>query len=89
MPRAKLADAPTAPPPVHVIAETGVYSVAQARAIFGLKASTIRRELKHGRLRVAKRAGRYYLLGEWLLSWIREGELQRRRPALNGQEAAS
>jgi hypothetical protein len=24
---------------------------------------------------VAKRGGRYYLLGEWLLQWIREGEI--------------
>jgi hypothetical protein len=29
---------------------------------------------------VAKRAGRYLILGTWLLEWIEAGELPRRKP---------
>jgi hypothetical protein len=74
----------------HVIEPTAVYSVAEAVAALRLRQSTIRRELREGRLRVAKRAGRYYLLGKWLLAWIEGGEVCRRKgycdPTLNGTE---
>jgi hypothetical protein len=43
-----------------------------------LTRTTLNRELRLGRLRVAKRAGRYFLLGEWLLSWLRNGEVPRK-----------
>jgi hypothetical protein len=68
--------------PVHVIPEAGVYTVQDAKRIFNLRDSTIRREVREGRLRIAKRAGRYFLLGEWLLQWLRAGEVKRRRPGL-------
>jgi hypothetical protein len=86
MPRTKLAtEVPTADT-VHVIAETGVYTVDDAIRIFRLRKSTIRREIREGRLRVSKRAGRYFLLGRWLLSWIEGGEIRRNGPARqNGQ----
>jgi hypothetical protein len=67
----------TAAAAVHVIAENGVYAVQDCIEIFRLRKSTIRREVRAGRLRVAKRAGRYFLLGEWLLEWLRGGELTR------------
>jgi hypothetical protein len=38
------------------------------------------REIRLGRLRVAKRAGKYMILGKWLLEWIEGGELSRRGP---------
>lgn len=63
----------------HVIDPNAVYGVEDARQIFRLKQSTIRREVREGRLRIAKRAGRYFLLGRWLIEWIEGGEL--RRPA--------
>lgn len=72
------------PPAVHVIDPTAVYFVDDARQILRLKESTIRREVRGGRLRVAKRAGRYYLLGEWILEWNRSGEVRR-----TSQEAAA
>lgn len=86
MPRRKTvtADEPAGTPTVspHVIAPTAVYSAAEARAALRLTASTIRREVREGRLRIAKRAGKYYLLGSWLLEWLAEGEVVRRqRPA--------
>ena len=74
-------DAPLATPPaVASIDPTAVYFVDQARQVLRLRASTIRREVREGRLRIAKRAGRYYLLGEWILEWLRAGELPQRKP---------
>jgi hypothetical protein len=60
---------------IHTIQPTAVYSVESARASLGLAKATIGREVRLGRLRVAKRAGKYFLLGEWLLAWIRDGEI--------------
>jgi hypothetical protein len=66
---------PTARLHVHRIHANAVYSVTQAQAALNLRTSTIRRELREGRLRISKRAGRYYILGEWLIEWLRGGEL--------------
>jgi hypothetical protein len=68
----------TVPLTAHVIHATAIYSVDEAQHFLHLRRSTIRRELREGRLRVSKRAGRYYLLGEWLIDWIRAGEVRRR-----------
>lgn len=67
-------------PPVqpHVIVPNAVYGVSEAQAALRLKKSTIRREVKAGRLRVSKRAGRYFILGQWLIEWIEGGELRRK-----------
>jgi hypothetical protein len=54
-----------------------VYTVEDLRRVFGLKASGVRREVRLGRLRIAKRCGRYYCLGQWLRQWIENGELKR------------
>lgn len=62
----------------HVIAPDAVYFVEDAQRALRLKKSTIRREVREGRLRISKRAGRYFLLGEWILEWIRAGEVTRR-----------
>ena len=59
----------------HVIDPRAVYTVDSARACLELAKTTIGREIRLGRLRVARRGGRYFLLGEWLLAWIREGEI--------------
>jgi hypothetical protein len=67
-------------PSIHEIRPTAVYFVDDARRILRLKQSTIRREVRDGRLRIAKRAGRYYLLGEWILEWLRGGEVKRGQP---------
>jgi hypothetical protein len=72
---------------VPVIAPTGAYGIDQARAMLGLRKSSLSREIRLGRLRVAKRAGRYFILGEWLLEWIEGGELSVRKPAPAEKEA--
>jgi hypothetical protein len=62
----------------HVIQPTAVYTVEDLRGIFKLGSSSVRREVRLGRLRIAKRCGRYVCLGEWVLEWIEGGELRRR-----------
>ena len=62
------------PPAVPVIDPCAIYFTDTFQAIFRLRKSTIRREWKAGRLRLARRAGRHYLLGEWILEWLRSGE---------------
>jgi hypothetical protein len=65
-----------------VIDERGVYLVHDAERLLHLRRSTIRREVREGRLRVSKRASRYYILGRWLLEWIEAGLVRpRNQPA--------
>ena len=68
-----------------VIVPTAAYSLDQARRLLGLKKNCLPREVRLGRLRVSKRAGRYFVLGEWLLEWVTSGELS--RPLRNGGAA--
>jgi hypothetical protein len=71
---------PILPPcPPHCIEVGAVYSPRQLRFFLGLAKSTIAREIKHGRLRVARRGNKYYFLGQWLLQWLQDGELPPRR----------
>jgi hypothetical protein len=60
-----------------ILHSTAVYDLVTARELLGLTKTTLHRELRLGRLRVSKRAGRYFLLGEWLIEWIRAGEVRR------------
>jgi hypothetical protein len=75
------------PEPI-VISANAVFSLAEARTALGLAKATIAREVRLGRLRVSKRAGKYFFLGSWLLEWIAGGELirktRRQGAALNG-----
>jgi hypothetical protein len=68
--------------PVHVIQPGGIYFLPLARSILLLRKSSLRREIREGRLKVCKRCGRYYFLGEQLLDWLRRGELK--PPSNNG-----
>jgi hypothetical protein len=67
-----------------VIRPTTVYSVEQARAALGLAKNCLPREIRLGRLRVSKRAGKYFVLGKWLISWLEAGEVRRAAAAANG-----
>src|SRR5262249_51351141 len=78
-----------AAPLVPVIDPHAVYFTDTLQRGFRLRKSTIRREGKEGRLRPAKRGGRYYLLGEWVLEWLRGGEVKRPSGAgRNGSQRA-
>jgi hypothetical protein len=69
-------------PPPPVIDPRAVFTRLQATALLGLQPSTLATEIRKGRLRVSRRAGRYFILGAWLLQWIRAGE--RKRPSRGG-----
>src|SRR5262249_56467854 len=55
-----------------------VFTISTLTEALNLKAGTLPRELRLRRLRYAKRAGRVLILGEWVMQWLREGEVQRR-----------
>ena len=57
-----------------------VYTIKTLTATLGLCPSTLPRELRLKRMRYAKRAGRAFILGEWVIEWLRGGEVHR-----NGQ----
>jgi hypothetical protein len=63
----------------HVINPRGVYTTQSLQAALGLTKTTIGREIRLGRLRVTKRAGKYFVLGTWVLEWLAAGEVCRSR----------
>ena len=65
----------------HRIDMDAVYSVEALRGALGLTKTTIGREVRLGRLRVTKRAGKYFLLGRWVLDWLSDGEVRRQEVA--------
>jgi hypothetical protein len=91
MPRRRAAETLTAPirgvaDLVNVtIAPTAVYDTVAVRTMLRLKLSSLRREIREGRLRVSRRCGRNYFLGAWLLAWLAAGELNR-RPVVQPQQ---
>src|SRR5262245_10814092 len=62
-----------------IIDSRAVFSVDEARQLLHLRKSSIRREVREGRLRISKRCGRYYLLGQWIWEWLERGELKSRK----------
>jgi hypothetical protein len=69
---------------VPVIRPNAVYSLELARHTLLLAKNCLPREIRLGRLRVAKRAGKYLILGKWLLEWIAAGEVTRRKAGAVG-----
>jgi hypothetical protein len=71
---------------VPVIHENAVYDLEQARATLWLAKGCLPREIRLGRLRAAKRAGKILITGRWLREWIESGEIHRYRkePSANG-----
>jgi hypothetical protein len=71
---------------IPIIDPRAVLTIEQARVALHLAKNCLPREIRLGRLRVAKRAGKYLILGEWLLEWIKAGELPRRQPPSEPRE---
>lgn len=65
---------PETPAP-RLIRPHAVYFADDLRRLLRFGRDTLARERAAGRLRVAERCGRLYVLGEWILQWIREGEI--------------
>jgi hypothetical protein len=57
-----------------------VFLVSELTERLAVKPNTLPREIRQGRLRCAKRAGRHYVLGAWVLQWLQAGEVRRRKP---------
>jgi hypothetical protein len=72
----------------HLIQPNAVYDLVAAREALGLSKTTLNRELRLGRLQVSRRAGKYYLLGEWLLAWLRAGQVRKKTTNVTGSELA-
>jgi hypothetical protein len=64
---------------VPIIHRRAVYTLEQARQTLQLAKNCLPREIRLGRLRAAKRAGKYLILGIWLLQWVQAGEVRRRQ----------
>jgi hypothetical protein len=71
------------------IKPTQVFSIATLTELLSLKSGTVPRELRLRRLRFAKRAGKVLILGEWILQWLRDGEIHKANTEVNGAAAAS
>jgi hypothetical protein len=65
--------------PAPVIHLRQLFTLVQAAETLGLPPSTLPRECRLGRLRYALRGGQRWILGEWLLTWVKGGEVQRGR----------
>ena len=61
-------------PSVPIVDPHAVFFLDQFVRTFRLRDTTVRREWKEGRLRLAKRAGRIFILGRWALEWLESGE---------------
>jgi hypothetical protein len=60
----------------HVIHPNAVYDREAVVITLGFPKTILLREIGLGRLRCAKRAGKYFILGQWLLDWIEAAELK-------------
>jgi hypothetical protein len=58
-----------------------VFCLDALQVSLGLKPNTLRREARLRRLRVAKRAGKLFVLGAWVLQWLEAGEVRREQAA--------
>jgi hypothetical protein len=63
-----------------------IFTIASLTSCLGLKAGTVPREIRLRRLRCSKRAGRVFILGSWVLEWLRDGERRPRTTALADSE---
>jgi hypothetical protein len=88
VPRKDVTPPPERPPAPHRIDPHAVYDLLQARIALRVAKGTLPREMKLGRLRYSKRAGKVLLLGAWLLQWVEDGEVRRPQLAADKRDAA-
>lgn len=70
--------------PLCVLPDAAVFDLDSLLACLRLKRATVRREVRLGRLRVSRRAGRYFFLASWVREWLEAGELPAHRHERNG-----
>lgn len=65
---------------VHItVNPTDVFDKPALQQALGLKHYTLAREVREKRLKVYKRAGKYWFLGVDVLDWIRAGEKEMKK----------
>jgi hypothetical protein len=69
--------ATAAPPAVRTIPADGVWLLNELGEFMRLPRTCLKREARLGRLRVSKRSGRYFVLGQWVREWLEAGEVKR------------
>lgn len=74
--RRRPATTDTSPPAPVVLHPDAVFTLPQLQAALGLTRSTLAREHRLGRLRVARAGKRHFILGSWARAWIEAGELR-------------
>jgi len=67
-----------------VIEPLAPYRRHQVAQLLGMPLAGVRAAIKSEGLRRSRRRGRDYILGEWLLEWIKAGEVV--RPAVKATE---
>jgi hypothetical protein len=60
---------------------TTAYRPEHLEAGLGIPLSGVMRAIRSGELRACKRRGRLFILGNWVLAWLENGEVRRRRTA--------
>jgi hypothetical protein len=70
----------------HHIRRHSVYTLPALQVALGLAKSTLSREIRLSRLKVSKRAGKYFVLGQWVLRWLADGAVQRHSAAVTKPE---
>jgi hypothetical protein len=66
-----------------------VFSLASATSTLNLRKETLTREIRLGRLQARRRAGRYWILGSWLIRWIETGQAHANWQAAEPEPAAA
>jgi hypothetical protein len=67
---------------IRRIPTDSIFTLDELRQVLGLPKGCLPREVRMGRLRVAKRAGKYWTFGSWVAEWLTSGEVRRRRASV-------
>jgi hypothetical protein len=70
-----------------VIPPDAILYLSELQALLHLPATCLKREVRLGRLRVARRSGRYMTTGGWVMEWVRTGEVRPKSRAEGNEEA--
>jgi hypothetical protein len=76
-------------PALAVIDPHTLGTIEEWTALLDVGRTTLLREIRRRRLRASRRAGKYWLTGQWIMDWVAGGEVTRRRPLTAGAGGTS
>jgi len=85
---ARRAEQQAAPSTGRVLLPGWIGSLPELAALLGLPRTTLKREARLRRLRVSRRAGRYWTTAAWVLEWLEAGE-RGSRLGVAGEQASA